>query len=119
VAASIAVVVGVGPKRGLGAALSRRFAQAGLKVYISGRSQDKIAAVAKDIIANGGSAVPFALDATSEADVIGLFRHIVDNETGQLAIVACNVDSNQRLLCWRPAAKCLPTCGCKTHMLAF
>ena len=44
-----AVVIGVGASAGLGAALCRRFAAEGLHVYPSGRSADKLEAVAKEI----------------------------------------------------------------------
>ncbi len=40
-----AIVIGVGHERGLGAALCRRFAVAGLHVYVAGRSLDKLEAI--------------------------------------------------------------------------
>lgn len=93
---AIAVVVGVGAVSGLGAALARRFAKQGLTVYLGGRSAEKLKAVADDIINSGGMAIPYVLDATDEASVIQLFQHIATQETTPLALVACNVDSNQR-----------------------
>ena len=68
-----AVVIGVGPDRGLGAQLCKRFASDGLKVVVAGRTQSAIEAVASGIVSSGGQAVPFAADATSEADIVGLF----------------------------------------------
>jgi hypothetical protein len=37
-----AVILGVGPERGLGATLAKYFAAKGLHVYIAGRSEDKL-----------------------------------------------------------------------------
>jgi hypothetical protein len=37
-----AVIIGVGPEQGLGAALSKYFAARGLQVFIAGRSEDKL-----------------------------------------------------------------------------
>lgn len=71
-----AIVIGVGPERGLGAALCRRFAAAGLHVYVAGRSQDKLEAVVATIRMRGGKATPVVADATSEADVTRLFAEV-------------------------------------------
>ena len=40
-----AVVIGVGPERGLGAQLCRRFARLGLKVLVAGRTRESLDAV--------------------------------------------------------------------------
>jgi NAD(P)-dependent dehydrogenase (short-subunit alcohol dehydrogenase family) len=68
-----AVVIGVGPERGLGAQLCRRFAADGLRVIIAGRTQATIDLLAQEIVRNGGQAVPVVADATSESDVEKLF----------------------------------------------
>ncbi|MDN5005502.1 SDR family NAD(P)-dependent oxidoreductase [Bradyrhizobium sp. GCM10027634] len=68
-----AVVIGVGPDRGLGAQLCKRFASDGMKVVVSGRTSSAIEAVANDIVSSGGLAVPFVADATKEADIVALF----------------------------------------------
>jgi NAD(P)-dependent dehydrogenase (short-subunit alcohol dehydrogenase family) len=68
-----AIVIGVGPDRGLGAQLCRRFAAEGLKVYVAGRTQSALDAVAAGIKAAGGDAVPVIADATSETDMASLF----------------------------------------------
>jgi len=90
-----AVVIGVGPSKGLGATLARRFAREGLKVYLAGRTAEKLERIAAEIRAAGGRALPVATDATVEGDVISLFER-VSGDPGSLDIVACNVDSNQR-----------------------
>ncbi|MGR8978602.1 MAG: SDR family NAD(P)-dependent oxidoreductase [Gammaproteobacteria bacterium] len=88
-----AVVLGVGPERGLGAALARRFAAEGLHVIIAGRSLSKLDAVAASIAAHGGEASPVVADATVEADVERLFETMSENGR-ELEIAAYNVDSN-------------------------
>jgi NAD(P)-dependent dehydrogenase (short-subunit alcohol dehydrogenase family) len=69
-----AIVIGVGPDRGLGAQLCKRFAAQGLKVVIAGRTKSAIEAVASDITASGGEAIPVVADATSETDIVSLFN---------------------------------------------
>jgi NAD(P)-dependent dehydrogenase (short-subunit alcohol dehydrogenase family) len=88
-----ALVLGVGPELGLGAALARRFAAEGLHVFIAGRSASKLAAVAAGIHEAGGEATPIVADATSEIDSIHLFKTI-DQSHSELEIAAYNVDSN-------------------------
>jgi NAD(P)-dependent dehydrogenase (short-subunit alcohol dehydrogenase family) len=68
-----AIVIGVGPDRGLGAQLSKRFAADGLKVIVAGRTRSVVDAVSADITAAGGHAVPVVADATSEQDIARLF----------------------------------------------
>jgi NAD(P)-dependent dehydrogenase (short-subunit alcohol dehydrogenase family) len=79
-----AIIVGVGSAQGLGAALARRFAIAGHRVIVSGRTEAKIADVVCAIVDNGGKAEAFTADATIESDAVALFDfaqasgHIVD-----------------------------------------
>lgn len=68
-----AIVLGVGPERGLGATLSRRFAGLGLHTLVAGRTGSKVEAVVAAITAAGGVATPVTADATKEEDVIALF----------------------------------------------
>ena len=69
-----AIVIGVGPDRGLGAQLCKRFAGEGLKVIVAGRTSSAIEAIANDIASSGGEAVPVVADATSEADIVALLN---------------------------------------------
>lgn len=69
-----AIVIGVGPDRGLGAQLCKRFAADGLKVIVAGRTLSALEVVANDIEKAGGKAVPAVADATSEADIVHLFN---------------------------------------------
>ena len=68
-----AIVMGVGPDRGLGAQLATRFAALGMHVFVAGRTQEKLDAVAGNIASAGGAATPVVTDATNEAAVISLF----------------------------------------------
>src|SRR3954447_5310821 len=94
-----AIVVGVGAERGLGAALSRRFAAEGLHVLVAGRTAAKIHAVVQTIVASGGTAEAIATDATVEEEVVGLFdRAMAPGEGfGPAELVVSNVGNNQRL----------------------
>ncbi len=89
----IALVLGVGPRQGLGAALARRFAVEGLLVIIAGRSLEKLALVADSIVETGGAVIPVIADATVEADVKRLFE-TATADGRVLEIAAYNVDSN-------------------------
>jgi len=88
-----AVVLGVGPERGLGATLAKHFANKGLHVFVAGRSEDKLNQVAKSIFNSGGTATVVVVDATKEYDVSHLFEMIQLQEL-PLQIAVYNVDSN-------------------------
>jgi NAD(P)-dependent dehydrogenase (short-subunit alcohol dehydrogenase family) len=109
---AIAVVVGVGPSAGLGAALARRLAREGLHVFIYGRTPAKLDLVAEEIRRAGGQVTALAGDASSEADVIRLFQAIAAAEAqgqrlelavfsigalGRSPIVDMSADSFQKL----------------------
>jgi len=67
----LAIVVGAGP--GLGSALARRFASAGMKVAVARRSAEKLAPLVKEL---DGKARAYACDATDEAAVKQLFSTV-------------------------------------------
>jgi NAD(P)-dependent dehydrogenase (short-subunit alcohol dehydrogenase family) len=62
-----AVVVGVGPPRGLGAAIARRFAHEGFRVTIMGRSSEKVNASLDELREIGAAAHAVIGDVTDEA----------------------------------------------------
>jgi NAD(P)-dependent dehydrogenase (short-subunit alcohol dehydrogenase family) len=68
-----AVIIGVGPDRGLGAQLCKRFASEGLHVLVAGRTRSHLDAVVADIKLAGGQATALVADATKENDVVDLF----------------------------------------------
>src|SRR3546814_12609554 len=63
-----ALIVGVGASAGLGAAYGRRFAKAGYRVVLAGRSAEKVEASAAEIQADGGQARALVGDASQEED---------------------------------------------------
>jgi NAD(P)-dependent dehydrogenase (short-subunit alcohol dehydrogenase family) len=85
-----ALVIGVGPDRGLGAQLCKRFAAEGLRVVLAGRTQSAVEAVAKQIVSSGGNAIPVVADATNEADVVALFN----NAGPELELAIYNAGNN-------------------------
>ena len=85
-----AIVIGVGPNRGLGAQLCKRFAADGLKVIVAGRTQSALETVAEDIRRTGGQAVPVVADATRERDIAGLF----DSAGNDLDLAIYNAGNN-------------------------
>ncbi len=88
-----AVVAGVGPSQGLGAALARRFAAAGKTVFIVGRTLHRLQQVAEEIEQSGGRAIPVVADATREEDVSALFS-VVDRFGFEMDLLTCTVDKN-------------------------
>lgn len=91
--AGLAVVIGVGPERGLGASLAMHFSAHGLHSYIVGRSAEKLDLVAEKIRRTGGLATPVVADATIEQDMDRLFLGI-SQHASPLNIAVYNVDSN-------------------------
>lgn len=90
-----AVVVGVGPEQGLGAALCRRFAAEGFHVFAAGRTAEKVEAVAQAIRQSGGSAEAALCDATDEAAVAALFDRADAHDEG-LGVAIFNAGNNSR-----------------------
>ena len=71
-----ALIVGVGPVKGLGAMLAIRFAALKLHVYVVGRTVNKLKKVVKKIESFGGKATAVDIDATDEESVKNLFSSI-------------------------------------------
>jgi len=95
----VAVVVGVGAERGLGAALCRRFATEGHHVLVAGRTPQKIEQVVRTIQAQGGSAEPVPTDTTREDDVVRLFDRAMAAGPGldPVDLVVYNAGNNRKL----------------------
>jgi NAD(P)-dependent dehydrogenase (short-subunit alcohol dehydrogenase family) len=94
----VCAVVGVGP--GLGAALARRFAKE-YAVALVARGEDKLAALAKEIEADGGTALAVAADVAKAADISAAFQKI----RGQLG----EVDALLYNAAMRPFGKLMDT----------
>ncbi len=80
VLAKAAVVVGVSHMPGLGFAISKRFAQGGLKVGIIGRSKERLDAVKAEIEATvpGSEVVCAVADASDAAAVKAAFADLAE-----------------------------------------
>ena len=97
--APVALVVGVGAERGLGAALCRRFAAGGHHVLASGRTPARLEAVVRAIASQGGSAEAIVADATREADVARVFDRAMASGAGRdpADLVVYNAGINRRI----------------------
>ena len=84
-----AVVIGVGPRQGLGAAVARRLGAEGLHVFVSGRTATRIGECVADVRAQGGAATAIAADATQPSEVERVFA-TVDATGLPLEIVVYN-----------------------------
>lgn len=89
---SVAVVVGVGASNGLGAALARAFAAAGMQVVVAGRTAQRLRQVADEIAANGGVCQPCVTDATDAGSMQALFEQAA--AVGPVTAVLFNVGNN-------------------------
>lgn len=89
----VALIVGVGG--GLGAALGRRFAKAGMAVALAARSGKTSEPLAAEITGAGGTARAYAADATDEAAVAGLFERL-GGDLGAPDLVVYNAGAYQR-----------------------
>lgn len=90
-AARTAIVVGVGSREGLGAALAKRFAREGLKVVIVGRSAKRLKALASELGGRRRNVEAFVGDASKETDIVKFFASV---KPSTLDIVVYNVGSN-------------------------
>jgi NAD(P)-dependent dehydrogenase (short-subunit alcohol dehydrogenase family) len=71
------VAIVTGASSGIGAAMARTFAAAGVKTVLAARSLDKLEAVAAEIVGKGGTAVACQTDVTVEPQVVRLFERTV------------------------------------------
>ncbi|AUT72921.1 SDR family NAD(P)-dependent oxidoreductase [Paraburkholderia hospita] len=94
-----ALVIGVGAELGLGAALCRKIAANGYHVYVAGRTQAKLDIVTNGIASGGGSAESFAMDGTSEADIMRLFDRAMSppDAIDVPSLVIYNVGNNRHV----------------------
>ena len=87
-----ALVIGVGP--GLGAALGRRFAAAGMNLALCARHSEFLETLAQEINQAGGNARAYSADCTDESAVISLFAR-VQAELGDPDLVVYNAGAFQ------------------------
>jgi len=87
-----AVIIGVGPEKGLGACLGKYAAREGLHVFLAGRTPEKLLDVCSAIEAEGGRASPFQADTTNEKQVAALIREA--EATGPVDLAIYNAGNN-------------------------
>jgi len=83
------VVAITGASAGIGRATALRLARDGAALVVCARRADRLAAVAADIAAAGGQALPVAGDVTREVDMAQLVARAVDR-FGRLDVMMCN-----------------------------
>lgn len=89
----VCLIVGAGDA--LGGAIARRFAKGGYRVCIARRDKSRLESLVSQIAAEGGLAIPFALDARRPEQVSALFDQI-ERGIGPLDAVIFNVGGNVR-----------------------
>lgn len=134
------VSIVTGGAKGLGAEICRRFATRGDAVVITDISQDDGDALAREIVAAGGSAIALACDVTREDDVARMIAvcgdvfgppHALVTSAGIgvqksfLAMEAAEFDRILRVnltgtfLCCRAAARAMVEAGCRGRIVTI
>ncbi len=88
----IVVILGAGTHDGIGGALARRFAQKGLHIVITGRTQAKLLKIENSIESEDCSIETREVDVTSESDQNELFNHL--QRLGEITAVLYNAGNN-------------------------
>lgn len=86
------IILGAGAEAGVGGALARRFSEEDLHVIVTGRTGEKVEALAASLRAAGGSAEAMQVDVTQAEDQDKLFAHAV--QMGPIAAVLFNAGNN-------------------------
>lgn len=89
-----ALIVGVGARKGLGAAIARRFSREGFDVVVAGRTAAKLDAVVDDLLATGARASSVVGDASVEADAVRFVQ--AAEAVGPLEVAVHNAGTNRR-----------------------
>lgn len=87
------VVLVVGAGDGNGAAIARRFAREGYVACVARRNGDKLVPLVDDIIAAGGRAHAFGVDARREEAVVALVEEI-ERDIGPIEVLVFNIGAN-------------------------
>jgi NAD(P)-dependent dehydrogenase (short-subunit alcohol dehydrogenase family) len=90
----VAWIAGVGASAGLGAALARRFARGGLTVVLTGRTPERVAALAEELRRTGAQAHALPGDVGSEAELAPIAARIA--EIGPVEVAVFNAGNAVR-----------------------
>lgn len=88
-----ALVIGAGDA--LGSAIARRFAREGFIACVARRNGEKLAPVVEAIRGDGGTAVPFGVDARKEEAMAALVERI-EGEIAPIEVAVFNIGANVR-----------------------
>jgi short-subunit dehydrogenase len=89
--AKAALVIGAGDATG--GAIARRFAREGFTACVVRRSADKLQPLVDRIVAEGGQARGFGVDARQEEEVVALVEQ-VENGVGAIEVLVFNIGAN-------------------------
>jgi len=92
-AEKVALVVGAGDATG--GAVAKRFARAGFTACLVRRNGDKLQPIVEEIVASGGKAHAFGVDARREEQMVDLFERI-ERDIGPIEVCVHNVGGNVR-----------------------
>jgi NAD(P)-dependent dehydrogenase (short-subunit alcohol dehydrogenase family) len=90
------VAIVTGASSGIGAAIARGFAAAGIKTVLAARSADRLDKAVAEIAAKGGTALACPTDITVEAQVLRLFENTMAAH-GRLDILVNNAGIADRI----------------------
>ncbi len=83
------VALVTGASQGIGRDTALALAEAGAKVAVAARSEEKLAALAKDIVASGGEALVVKMDIADAEQIKAGFKQVVE-KFGRLDILVNN-----------------------------
>ena len=87
----VALIIGAGDA--IGAAIAKKFADRGLTVCATRRTEEKIKKLTDEINNSGGKAFGFSCDARKEEETISLFERI-EQDIGEIDVMVFNVGAN-------------------------
>lgn len=89
----VVAILGVG--QGLGASLSKKFAQEGYKVAMMSRNLGKLKPLEQEIEKAGGKSISISTDFIDENSIVNAFKEVVD-KLGGLDVFIHNVGAYRR-----------------------
>ena len=91
------VVIITGASSGIGEAMAKCYAEAGAKVVLGARSEDKLKTLTEEIQAKGGEAVYCAVDVVNEQECKALIDKAVET-FGRIDVLICNAGISMRAI---------------------